>query len=309
MSSILKALRKIEEEKRVAKHKAPDLRVDQGLVSLKSWPFLPLLVGVVFGAVLVGVFFLWSSKDSAPVAESKPEPKTEEIVVVDKQDQKTLASSQVHLVVDSATTGVPARENRLTEQARKELAEIDKVSVVIMSPEPVTVAENRKAITVISTPTPTATPAPTATTAPTATPAPAPAPTATPALAPAPTPTVATIPTPTAKASIQKAIEPEKATPEATIVASTPSNTIQAMPAATASALSTAITPELPEGVSLLVAEIFYQDNSTNSMAVVNDLPVMVGTQVDDAIVTEIRPEHVLFKIGDKTYIVPGVKQ
>jgi len=289
MSSILKALRKIEEEKRVAKHKAPDLRVDQGLVSLKSWPFLPLLVGVVFGAVLVGVFFLWSSKDSAPVAESKPEPKTEEIVVVDKQDQKTLASSQVHLVVDSATTGVPARENRLTEQARKELAEIDKVSVVIMSPEPVTVAENRRAITVISTPTPTATATPT--------------PTATPA------PTVATIPTPTAKASIQKAIEPEKATPEATIVASTPSNTIQAMPAATASALSTAITPELPEGVSLLVAEIFYQDNSTNSMAVVNDLPVMVGTQVDDAIVTEIRPEHVLFKIGDKTYIVPGVKQ
>jgi hypothetical protein len=60
----------------------------------------------------------------------------------------------------------------------------------------------------------------------------------------------------------------------------------------------------LPDGISLLVSEIFYQQDSANSMAVVNDLPVMVGSQVDSAVVAEILPDSVVFKIGDKTYAV-----
>lgn len=61
---------------------------------------------------------------------------------------------------------------------------------------------------------------------------------------------------------------------------------------------------ELPEGVSLLVTEIFHQQDSANSMAVVNDLPVMIGSYVDSAVVTEIRPDSVLFRIDAKSFAV-----
>ena len=64
------------------------------------------------------------------------------------------------------------------------------------------------------------------------------------------------------------------------------------------------VSSELPDGISLLVTEIFFQKDSDNSMAVVNDLPVMIGTYVDSAVVTEIRPDRVLFKLGGKTYTV-----
>ena len=39
-------------------------------------------------------------------------------------------------------------------------------------------------------------------------------------------------------------------------------------------------------------------------MAVVNDLPVMVGSHVDAAVVTEIRTDQVLFEIDGKVYSV-----
>ncbi len=59
MSSILKALRKIEEEKRVASHAAPDLRMDHGHSARKGWPFLPLVAGIALGAACVGLFSFW----------------------------------------------------------------------------------------------------------------------------------------------------------------------------------------------------------------------------------------------------------
>ena len=61
----------------------------------------------------------------------------------------------------------------------------------------------------------------------------------------------------------------------------------------------------LPVGASLKVTEVFYQDDPANSMAVVNDLPVMIGTFVDSAVVLEIRSDKVVFKIGDDSYDVP----
>ena len=61
----------------------------------------------------------------------------------------------------------------------------------------------------------------------------------------------------------------------------------------------------LPVGTSLKVTEVFYQDDPANSMAVVNDLPVMIGTFVDSAVVLEIRSDKVVFKIGDDSYDVP----
>jgi len=40
-------------------------------------------------------------------------------------------------------------------------------------------------------------------------------------------------------------------------------------------------------------------------MAVVNGLPVMDGTMVEDAVVEEIRADHVLFLIQGKVVAVP----
>ena len=65
----------------------------------------------------------------------------------------------------------------------------------------------------------------------------------------------------------------------------------------------------LPEGVLLKVSETFYYDDPANSMAVVNDLPVMIGTFVDSAVVQEIHSDKVVFKIDAQTYDVPVTSQ
>jgi hypothetical protein len=54
----------------------------------------------------------------------------------------------------------------------------------------------------------------------------------------------------------------------------------------------------------LVVGEIFYQDDESNRMAVVNDLPVMIGTYVDAAIVTAINEDSVEFEAGGKSFSV-----
>jgi len=59
----------------------------------------------------------------------------------------------------------------------------------------------------------------------------------------------------------------------------------------------------LPDGISLIVTEIFYQD-AVNSMAVVNDLPVMVGSHIDSAVITAIDVDRVLFEIDGNVYAV-----
>ncbi len=203
MSSILKSLRKIEEEKRGAVRAAPDLRVDQGLAPAKSKQLLPLLTGLALGAVIVGLFFLWAPRSTAPVVKDQPQTKANEVVSAVKQDSK--ASSAV-------------KAERAVAPAKKE----------------------------------------------------------------------------------QK--------PDASIVVSNSAKTIQTPPVVMVATAAPMVSSELPEGVSLLVTEIFFQEDSAGSMAVVNDLPVMIGTHVDSAVVTEIQPDRVLFKIVNKTYTVavPG---
>lgn len=49
--------------------------------------------------------------------------------------------------------------------------------------------------------------------------------------------------------------------------------------------------------IGILVSEIFYQPGGQESMAVVNDLPVMEGTQIDDVTVMKILPDSVLFLV------------
>lgn len=60
--------------------------------------------------------------------------------------------------------------------------------------------------------------------------------------------------------------------------------------------------PALPDGVSLQLTEIFYQEDPASSLAVINDLPVMIGSQVDSAVIAEIRPDSVLVTIDGKVY-------
>ena len=102
MSSILKSLRKIEEEKRGAVRAAPDLRVDQGFAPAKSKQLLPLLTGLALGAVIVGLFFLWSPGPTAPVVKDQPQIKTNEAVSATKQEPKTSVAGPVERVLAPA---------------------------------------------------------------------------------------------------------------------------------------------------------------------------------------------------------------
>ncbi len=235
MSSILKALRRVGEEKRVDRHAAPDLRLDQGQAPVESKPLLPLLTGIALGAVIVGLLSLWAFKDTNQIAKVQPAAEAKKVETISEK------------VITSSPANQPELDNR-SETNLKELAESSRVSVVTLQPEPITATEG-----VIST-----------------------------RLRP--------------PVNIQKADEPP-------ILANVPSPPVQA-PLLPVVANVVLEHTELPDSVSLAVTEIFYQEDSANSMAVVNDLPVMIGTHFDSASVEEIRPDGVLFKIADKSYFV-----
>lgn len=246
MSSILKALRKIEEEKRVANHAAPDLRMDQGHSGKKALPYLPLVAGVALGAVCVSLFSLWFSSDNPDVA-------------IQSQQQPTLSA------VDSKQDVPPAFE--ATEEVVETSSEKPQ-SVSVQEPTIEPVAETVKVREVIMT--------------------------------------VETMPVISLQAEPKKQepkIVPEKKAPLPEVVA--PENVTTNL-TKTATAEPSVVKPKvLPEGVLLKVSETFYHDDPANSMAVVNDLPVMIGTFVDSAVVQEIHSDKVVFKIDAHTYDVP----
>lgn len=220
MSSILKALRKVEEEKRVAAHAAPDLRSDQGARARNKKTFGSLLTGMLLGAVCVGLVMY------AIPGEDVTEP-----LPVDVQEENPVAS-----------------QPKPTPTSAKK-AVIETIPVVVMPPEPVSV-ETRA----------------------------------------------------------PRTNEPAAASPKETTAKSlTETQSVKVpgkpKPIAVAAPAESAI-PSLPAGVTLQVTEIFYQPDPADRMAVVNDLPVMVGTPVDDALVSEIHPDYVLFKIDGNDYPV-----
>ena len=231
MSSILKALRKLEEEKRGGKLEAPDLRVDQGRPASVGKSFLPLVAGIVFGAVIVGLFFLWP-----PGPTQKPD-------VVQSEPLAPVVSAALQAVVNEAPP-VPETAKALPD-----------TSAPAKSETPVAASVNEPAVTQAMR---------------------------------APDPATVT------------GSEPrrQKASPLAPGIAG---------PAEPARAVVEKSVPgevvALPEGISLIVTEIFYQD-AVNSMAVVNDLPVMVGGHIDSAMVTAIHIDRVLFEIDGKVYTV-----
>lgn len=234
MSSILKALRKLEEEKRGAKLAAPDLRVDQGRPEAAGRPFAPLAIGAVSGTVLVGLFFLWST-----------------------------GSQQERHLLPSATRGPAAPVTVQTQRLPQAVVE-----------KPVVAAPGK------------ALPRPSA---------------------PAPVEPE----TPVARAAaVSEPVMPRAEPATASAAASQSQSNERTGDAATAQQSGIVVQHELPPdaatlpaGISLLVSEIFYLDD-VNSMAVVNDLPVMVGSHVDSAVVTEIHVDRVLFEIDGKAYTV-----
>jgi hypothetical protein len=245
MSSILKALRKIEEEKRVANHAAPDLRMDQGNSGKKVRPYLPLVAGIALGAVCVSLFGLWFSSDTPDIAiQSQQQPMVP--VVESKQ-------AVPHAVVAQEEILEPSSEKPQTvplqEPIIEPVAETVKVREVIMPVEAMPVismqAEPKKQ---------------------------------------------------------QPKIVPERKAPLPEVVVS---ESVTTNIAKTTIPEPLGVKPKaLPEGVLLKVSETFYHDDPANSMAVVNDLPVMIGTFVDSAVVQEIHSDKVVFKIDAQTYDV-----
>jgi hypothetical protein len=246
MSSILKALRKIEEEKRVANHAAPDLRMDQGNSAKKARPYLPLVAGIALGAVCVSLFGIWFSSDTPEVA-------------VQLQQQPMVTAIESKQAVPPA---VVAKVELLEPSSEK--PQTISVQKPIIEP----VAETVKVREVIMP--------------------------------------VDTIPMFSIQAQPKKQqpkIVPERKTPPPELVMSE-SVTTNIAKAAIAEPL--VVKPKaLPEGVLLKVSETFYYDDPANSLAVVNDLPVMIGTFVDSAVVQEIHSDKVVFKIDSQTYDVP----
>lgn len=235
MSSILKALRKIEEEKRVAEHVAPDLRVDQGLTRVKSGQYLPLLAGVVLGAAVVGLFFfLGTANDTASVVQggSEAEPVKTAVAVS--------SPKEMPLVADIKSADLVVTPDLASVQNHSVSTEPGRTAEVSLSPKPVSAVAQHKALS---------------------------------------------------------PKEPAVALPQVIVPA-------KAVAAAKQPDGLQEIFTVLPDGVSLLVTEIFYQADGSDSMALVNDLPVMVGTHIESAVVDEIRPEQVLFRVEDKLYLV-----
>lgn len=264
MSSILKALRKIEEEKRVASHSAPDLRMDQGHSARKGWPFLPLVAGIVLGAVCVGLFSFWPSSETTTVVTLPMRQPSVAGVESRQADQPPVMVEGKKVFVPVESPDVPVKE-----PIAAPVTEVIKVREVIMPAEAVAViseqSETQKQQTgIVSEPKPSpevVAPEIMATTA---------------TRAPAVDLSASKAPTVDLPASKAPTVDPGVVKPKT-----------------------------LPEGAHLKVSEIFYHDDPANSMAVVNDLPVMIGTFVDSAKVLEIHSDKVVFQIDDSTYDVP----
>jgi len=235
MSSILKALRKLEEEKRGGKLAAPDLRVDQGQSTRKRGLLLPTVTGGVLGAVIMGLLFFWVVDQKDPVPTGPAD------AVVKKTPPEVLRT-------DTATA-VPKQPKGPSTQpgaAFSERAE-DVVTSTVAHPTPV------------------------------------------------PAPQIKSVPIPAAKSPpASKDEQPSQSTVK--------KGEYRAVRQAASLPES---SQKLPAGVVLAVTEVFYQEDAANSMAVVNDLPVMVGTFVDAAVVSDIRPDHVIFTIDGEKYSVP----
>ncbi|MGW8313862.1 MAG: hypothetical protein ACWGOL_11590 [Desulfuromonadales bacterium] len=258
MSSILKALRKLEKEKPQAGHSAANISVDQGAVAKRSGLLLPLLTGVVLGAAMVGVFLLWQA--GGPVSSLGNQAD------VNKTNESAATSGTAQSAEQPKPQNKLAESNREASRNAEAIPDVQgPVQAMIIDPVPVVVLPQEKVATDVPR---------------------------------SDKPLPATTAKPSIKASQPPVAAAEKSPPSSPLANVT-------IPAAGNSDASS----RLPEGVTLRVSEIYYQDNGTGSMAVVNDLPVMIGSQVDAAVIKDIRPDRVLVSIAGKLYAVALTQQ
>jgi hypothetical protein len=242
MSSILKAMRKIEQDQRNQQTGLPDLRLDQGQSPAEKNTLRPLIGGMLLGAGVVGGILLLVFA----VSRFQQPPKTA-VVAENRQ---------------AVSPAIPKDNNPSPGDT-----------------QPRTLPQH------------------------TAQPVAAPEPTV------APKPTVAPVnpkkvipPRPAKRVDVVKpaVVEPRPVTRPRPV---TEGNMAQQQ-TASVQASQVPLARTLPKGISLVVTQIFPQPDPVNSMAVVNDLPVMIGTQIDGAVVKDILPDRVLFQIGDTDYSV-----
>ncbi len=258
MSSILKALRKIEENKRVAEYAAPDLAHDQGAVPAKSSALRPLFAGIAIGAVVVGLIFL-QPKYTVDLATRQSTVKPLAIAATETMEQTpSLSIREEGTVVSQPSTNLPSKILPVAPEYNSiKAVDARQVPVAVLPQEKIVVSVARRAETVLAK-------------------------------------DVTSSSNSSRKSKI--ALKPditrtEKSAPK-----------VKSLPPVAPVVDKPTLSLQLPAGVDLQLTEIFYQEDSASSMAVVNDLPVMVGSQVDSAVVTAIRPDSVMVKIDDNVY-------
>lgn len=252
MSSILKALRKIETDKRLAERAVPHLAADQGAAPGKSGRLAALLAGMAIGGLVVGLLFYSWSPDAVPLTVEPSVPGQAEHAAPARTTPAAGDAGQLERAADAAAALNPMAGAAPAAAQLEPAPESAALPVVILPAQPL--ASGRAAPAAI---------------APQGTPRPVPQ---------------------AAGKGVPAMVEKSAGVPP------------PALPDPAAPSLQP--STELPSGVTLLVSEIFYQDDGSDSMAVVNDLAVMVGSHVDSAVVTEILADRVRFKVADTIYTV-----
>lgn len=294
MSSILKALRKLEEEKRGGKLEAPDLRVDQGQSTGKSTPFVPLAAGTLCGAAMVGLFFFMTGGQEHTSEIAQNEPRTAVATVAEQTQPLPQAAAVKPVIPETAAPSLASASASVKPETAAAVAASGKDFAVSDGGTARSTAVRSQAQRVPQTvaeqpmiPKTTAAPPP------------------------APAPSSAKSETSTAVASSSKDPGVAKGRPvddsavESQAQIEQPADVVVA---ARPSGVGVVQTPfpkaaQLPAGIHLQVSEIYYQGD-LNSMAVVNDLPVMVGSHIESALVTEIQADRVLFEIDGEVFPV-----
>ena len=261
MSSILKALRKLEEEKAATRDGGLDIGRDilraSGRRPALSWPLPAAILGAV---LLVGWGVYQFAVPSAPVALMAP---------------ATRAPAPASAPVPPAQTPVSLLPPRpiappapLNLSPRTVVAEPPVVEETMANEEPASfpaAVRSRPSAKPLAAVVPMPAPLPKAVAVPTAPPAAAiaPAPVAVPVVPPA------TVATPA----------------------------IVAAPAVVAAPPAAA-----PPGPALLLSGIAYHDDPEARLAVINDLPVMIGTFIESAVVEEILRDRVRLSRDGKSF-------
>lgn len=270
MSSILKALKKLEEEK--ASHATSTVVRAGGQFAApagsRRWHVMLLVCGIGAGLLLAaGLYLLFVGHPEmiqaeplarAPVPVAVAAPATNRAAVIGTASVAATATNKpvVSVVDESGTQAVRATHGEKPVAAR-----------------PSVTASNRGALPVAATSVKTTG----------ATPPPAPPK----AVAPEPLPYPG--PAPTASRPVAAAVA--KAAEGTIDQVEVPRSEIPA--------------PGQQWAASHLTVSEILPDSGGGRMAIVNDLPVMEGTIVEAAVVKEIHPDRVLFVIDGKSVVVP----